>query len=316
MSVGADGLSGDNPESLHIEKLRKYLVFMWRLRLYLDVRIVLTSNFGSTHMRTRRRSSVSRSPYFQTELAAWLNAKPSANGSEPPCPHSHPLHAQLHIHRHAHLLTSLVRPLQRLRHPAVIPLPLALNAARRSPGAHYPGDDTRAVPRVRPPLRVRVPNPRSVGHGRVPRPLVCGAGVAFRDGGRHAQRVLERGAPRGLLGLAKRTTPRNAFAKLWAAEHALRKIGRMIEPWGDVVREMLGQGRAGVDEVLVRKSERYFDGVRGGKGLGKMGNGREGEEGEGEGTEMEIMRGGRARFEAGERVEWAMVAVPRGVREP
>ncbi|PPQ83244.1 hypothetical protein CVT25_004046 [Psilocybe cyanescens] len=118
-----------------------------------------------------------------------------------------------------------------------------------------------------------------------------------------------------LRGLAKRTTPRSVFAILWVAEHALDKIGSVIEPWADV-RETLGQGRAGVDEVLARENERYFGGIRGGRGWGKRDNGREGEEGEGEGTEMEIMRGGRARFEAGELVGWAMAVVLRRVREP
>ncbi|PPQ82797.1 hypothetical protein CVT25_009286 [Psilocybe cyanescens] len=163
-----------------------------------------------------------------------------------------------------------------LRHPAVIPLPFALNAARRSPGAHYSEDDTRAVPRytaLTPKLR------DSLLYG---------------------------------LGLAKRTTPRNAFAKLWAAEHALRKIGRMIEPWGDVVRETLRQRQAGVDEVLARESDGCLGAV--GDGNEKGDDGERGDcEGDCEGAEwMEIMRSGKVRFEDGERVEWAMAAMLKG----
>ncbi|KAF8954515.1 hypothetical protein BDZ97DRAFT_1928179 [Flammula alnicola] len=81
---GAD----DDPESLRIDKLRKDLVFMWRSRLYSDVRIALTGNFGGNHESTtaifssHRFILVSRSSYFHTALIAWPSPKNVPN--EPP----------------------------------------------------------------------------------------------------------------------------------------------------------------------------------------------------------------------------------------
>ncbi|PPQ94984.1 hypothetical protein CVT25_003760 [Psilocybe cyanescens] len=63
-SVGADSLSSDNPEFLHIEKLRKDFVLMWCLRLYLDVRIALTSNFGGHAYENMPAIFSSRVPIF------------------------------------------------------------------------------------------------------------------------------------------------------------------------------------------------------------------------------------------------------------
>ncbi|PPQ85216.1 hypothetical protein CVT25_010086, partial [Psilocybe cyanescens] len=92
-SASVDGLSGDNPEFLRIDKLRKDLN---------------TTAIFSLH----RFILVSRSPYFHSALVPRPNAKPSTNGSEPPAlmlpsPLIHAgvaaLHAQLHIHRHAHI---------------------------------------------------------------------------------------------------------------------------------------------------------------------------------------------------------------------
>ena len=42
----------EDPEALRIDKLRKDLVFMCRSRLYSDVRISLTGNFGGNHENT------------------------------------------------------------------------------------------------------------------------------------------------------------------------------------------------------------------------------------------------------------------------
>lgn len=98
----------------------------------------------------------------------------------------------------------------------------------------------------------------------------------------------------GLKGVAKRTTPLNAFPLLFAAEHGLVKLGNNIEPWADVVKEMIFAGRKGVDELLARESESCFTGE----------------------DWMEIMESDGARFKDGERVEWAMAAVLRGVKEP
>jgi hypothetical protein len=65
-------------EEARIDKLRKDLVFMWRSRLYSDVRIALTGNFSSTNhenttaiFSSHRFILVSRSPYFHTQLLQW-----------------------------------------------------------------------------------------------------------------------------------------------------------------------------------------------------------------------------------------------------
>ena len=73
---------GDGEEA-RLDKLRKDLVFMWRSRLYSDVRIALTGTFSSTNhesstaiFSSHRFMLVSRSPYFNTQLLQWAT-KPS-----------------------------------------------------------------------------------------------------------------------------------------------------------------------------------------------------------------------------------------------
>ncbi|KAI0364274.1 hypothetical protein BV20DRAFT_956620 [Pilatotrama ljubarskyi] len=68
---------GDGDEA-RIDKLRKDFVFMWRSRLYSDVRIALTGNFSSTNhesttavFSSHRFILVSRVPYFNTQLLQW-----------------------------------------------------------------------------------------------------------------------------------------------------------------------------------------------------------------------------------------------------
>jgi hypothetical protein len=65
-------------EESRVDKLRKDLVFMWRSRLYSDVRIALTGTFSSSNHETstavfssHRFVLVSRSPYFHTQLLKW-----------------------------------------------------------------------------------------------------------------------------------------------------------------------------------------------------------------------------------------------------
>lgn len=84
--------NSDNPEDLRIDKLRKDLVFMWRSRLYSDIRISLTGDFGGSHENTtaifsaHRFILVSRSSYFHTALLTWPSNKPapSQGNGEPP----------------------------------------------------------------------------------------------------------------------------------------------------------------------------------------------------------------------------------------
>ncbi|TFK46743.1 hypothetical protein OE88DRAFT_1720946 [Heliocybe sulcata] len=76
---------GDSDES-RTDKLRKDLVFMWRSRLYSDVRITLEGNFSSTNhesataiFSSHRFILVSRSPYFRTRLLTWPGALAKSN---------------------------------------------------------------------------------------------------------------------------------------------------------------------------------------------------------------------------------------------
>ncbi|TFK20466.1 hypothetical protein FA15DRAFT_673452 [Coprinopsis marcescibilis] len=96
-----------------------------------------------------------------------------------------------------------------------------------------------------------------------------------------------------LKGLAKKTTPQNVWPLLWAVEHALVKLGPVIEPWADVVKENLFSARKTIDETICRESEVCF-------GIDEW---------------MEIMENEGAGFEDGQKVEWAMAAVLRGVKD-
>ena len=80
---------------------------------------------------------------------------------------------------------------------------------------------------------------------------------------------------------------------LFAAEHGLGKLGVVIEPWGDISREMILSARKTIDEVLCKESEACFNSDEW----------------------MELMEGDGVKFEDGEKVEWAMAAVLRGVKD-
>ncbi|KAI0739276.1 hypothetical protein C8Q80DRAFT_1112299 [Daedaleopsis nitida] len=69
---------GHGTEEGRVDKLRKDFVFMWRSRLYSDVRIALTGSFSSTNhesataiFSSHRFILASRSPYFSTQLLQW-----------------------------------------------------------------------------------------------------------------------------------------------------------------------------------------------------------------------------------------------------
>jgi hypothetical protein len=73
----SESREGDEDET-RLDKLRKDLVFMWRSRLYSDIRISLTGAFASTNhesatavFSSHRFMLVSRSPYFHTSLKSW-----------------------------------------------------------------------------------------------------------------------------------------------------------------------------------------------------------------------------------------------------
>lgn len=77
-----------DPSTLRIDKLRKDLVFMWRSRLYSDVKIALNGSFSGNHEDTtaifssHRFILVSRCSYFHSALIAWPKT-PGSKDNEP-----------------------------------------------------------------------------------------------------------------------------------------------------------------------------------------------------------------------------------------
>ncbi|KAF8137188.1 hypothetical protein EV363DRAFT_1316965 [Boletus edulis] len=77
-------------EENRIDKLRKDLVYMWRSRLYSDIRISLSGTFSTSNpehttaiFSSHRFILVSRSPYFRAQLLTWGKAA-IADGSSAP----------------------------------------------------------------------------------------------------------------------------------------------------------------------------------------------------------------------------------------
>ena len=332
-----NGEDDDKAESLRIDKLRKDLVFMWRSRLYSDVRIALTGNFGSSsghHESTtaifssHRFILVSRSSYFHTALLAWPVHKNAT--AEPPT------------------LTLPSPPFT----PASLHFTLGFIYTGTLIFSHRSYDLSTAFAIMKAALYLSLDTLHDEIQARIIQEMCHGLFHAFipfaeyesltggkwgtggcrcRQCARRAPRVLEfsleedsrnpnleRGARRALVGLfgegwctqefaglspklrdsilrgvGKRTTPLNVFPLLFAAEHALAKLGNVIEPWGDIVREMVLQARKGMDELLCRESDACFKADEW----------------------MEIMESNAVRFEDGERVEWVNAAIMRGVKE-
>ena len=330
----------EDPEALRIDKLRKDLVFMWRSRLYSDVRIALTGNFSSSSTPSHDNTTtaifsshrfilVSRSPYFQDALLSWPS-KVQQQGSE--------------------------QPTLNLPSPPFTPASLHFTLGFIYTGtlifSHRSYDLSTAFAILRASLYLSLPSLHDEIQARIVQEMLHGLFHAFisfdeyerltggkwgtggcrcRQCARRVPRVLEfaiaddvsnrqldRGARRALVGLfgegwvnqefaslplkiretilkglSKRTTPLNLFPLLFAAEHALGKLGVVIEPWGDISREMVMTARRTMDEVLCKESEACFNSDEW----------------------MELMEADGVRFEDGEKVEWAMAAVLRGVKD-
>ncbi|KAF9553521.1 hypothetical protein CPC08DRAFT_226217 [Agrocybe pediades] len=327
---------GDDAESLRIDKLRKDLVFMWRSRLYSDVRIALTGNFGGSghHESTtaifssHRFILVSRSSYFHTALLAWPVHKNATN--EPPTltlPSPPFTPASLHFtlgfiytgtlifsHRTYDLSTAFAilkaalylelstlhdevqaRIVQEMCHGlfhAFIPFAEyeSLTGGKWGTGGCRCRQCARRAPRVLEfSLEEDVRNPNLERGARRALVGLFGEGWCTQEFASLSPKLRDS----ILRGLGKRTTPQNVFPLLFAAEHALSKLGSVIEPWGDTVREMVLQARRGMDELICKESEACFNADEW----------------------MEIMENNGVRFEDGERVEWVMAAVMRGLKE-
>jgi BTB/POZ domain len=329
-----------DPEALRIDKLRKDLVYMWRSRLYSDVRIALTGNFSSSTVHgdtttaifsSHRFILVSRSPYFLDELLSW----PSSTKQQPSSPDP---------------------PVLNLPSPPFTPASLHFTLGFMYTGtlifSHRSYDLSTAFAIFRAALYLSLPSLQDEIQARIVQEMLHGLFHAFipfeeyerltngkwgtggcrcRQCARRVPRVLEfaladdvknqhleRGSRRALVGLfgegwvhqefsslpikirdsilrglAKRTTPLNIFPLLFAAEHGLSKLGIVIEPWGDISREMILSARKTIDEVLCKESEACFNSEEW----------------------MELMEADGVKFEDGEKVEWAMAAVLRGVKD-
>ena len=340
-----DGDGGSNPpdpEALRIDKLRKDLVFMWRSRLYSDVRIALTGNFSSSSQppdnpttaifSSHRFILVSRSPYFRDALLSWPSSK-SQEEEEVVEP-----------------------PIVNLPSPPFTPASLHFTLGFMYTGtlifSHRSYDLSTAFAILRASLYLSLPSLHDEIQARIVQEMLHGLFHAFisfdeyerltggkwgtggcrcRQCARRVPRVLEfaiaddvknrhldRGARRALVGLfgegwghqefaslplktretilkglGKRTTPLNIFPLLFAAEHALGKLGVVIEPWGDISKEMILNARRTIDDVLCKESEACFNSDEW----------------------MELMEADGVRFEDGEKVEWSMAAVLRGVKD-
>lgn len=336
-----DSLESTNSEAeaaeLRIDKLRKDLVFMWRSRLYSDVRISLTGNFSSSNhesttaiFSSHRFILVSRSSYFHTALIAWPSSTKNNPNNEPltltlPSPPFTP--ASLHFtlgfiytgtlifsHRSYDLTTGfqIMRAATYLSLPTLYDEIQARIVQEMLHGLFHAFLEFPEYERL---------TAGSWGTGgcrcrqcarRVPRVLE----FALADDVKNT--LLERGARRAMVGMfgegwctsefaglparvrdsllkgvGKRTTPANAFALLFAAEHALGKLASVIDAWSVEVREMILSGRKGIDDVICNKSEACF----------------------GSREWNEIMERDGVAFDDADRVEWIMASVSRGVSE-
>ncbi|KAJ7445923.1 hypothetical protein FB451DRAFT_1538191 [Mycena latifolia] len=347
--AGEDGGAGTDAEELRIDKLRKDLVFMWRSRLYSDVRIALTYNAppaptddDDAHDRqmpvfsSHRFILASRSPYFHTALVSWPAPSPpkplssSISGAEPltltlPSPPFTP--ASLHFTLGFLYTGTLV--FSHRTYDLSTALALLLSANYLTLPTLYTEVQARVVSEMAHGLfHAALPFAayEALTHGawraggctcrkcaqRVPRILEFALRPDVND------QVLERGARRALVGLfgagwctpefaalppklhaaalkglAKRTTPENALAILWAGEGARARLSPLVDAWADVVRPLIESGVKEVERVLAGETAAVL-------GAREWGD---------------IMRADGVRFEDGERVEWAMRAVVKGVDE-
>jgi hypothetical protein len=318
-----------------VDKLRKDLVFMWRSRLYSDVRIALDGTFASTNhetttavFSTHRFMLVARSPYFYTQFLNW-GVPPAKPGEQLtvslPGPPFTP--ASLHFtlgyiytgtlvfsHRTYDLDTAFAimrsaaylqmdplydeiqaRIVQEMMH-GLFHAFLEFSEYERVTGGKWGVGGCRCRQCARRAPRVLefaispdVANPHLERGARRALVGLFGEGWCTPEFAKLPQKTRD-----GLLkGLAKRTTPQNVFALLFAANHALERIENSVEAWAEVSRDMLLAARKTIDRVLCEEAEACFEQV--------------------EWVEMMEHDGGR--FEDGERVSWTMDAVRRGLAD-
>ena len=328
-----ESLEGDAEEG-RIDKLRKDLVFMWRSRLYSDVRIALTGSFSSTNhesttavFSSHRFILVSRAPYFRTQLLQW-GVKQSPG--EPltvtlPSPPFTPasLHFTLgyiytgslvfshrtfdldtafHIMRSANYLSLdplydeiQARIVQEMMH-GLFHAFLEFSEYERITGGKWGTGGckcrqcARRAPRVLEfAIMDDVKNPHLEKGAR--RALVGLYGEGWCNS--EFAQLTQKNRDMALHGVAKRTTPMNVFQLLFAAHAGLAKLNGVIEPWAEISRDMILSARKTIDDVLCTQADQCFE----------------------QSEWLDIVEADGARFEDGEKVEWVMDAVRRGMSE-
>jgi hypothetical protein len=332
-----DGLTeddGDGSETRQ-DKLRRDLVFMWRSRLYSDVRIALDGTFASTNHETttavfssHRFILAARSPYFYAQLITW--GVPAPKPGEP-------------------LTVSLPGPPFT---PASLHFTLGYIYTGTLVFSHRTYDLDTAFAIMRSATYIQIDSLYDEVQARIVQEMMHGLFHAFlefseyervtggkwgiggcrcRQCARRAPRILEfavaddvknphleRGARRALVGLfgegwctpefamlpqktrdglikglAKRTTPQNLFALLFAANHALEKIENAVDAWAEVSRDMLLAARKFIDRTLCDEAEQCFE----------------------QQEWVEMMEADGGRFEDNERITWSLDAVRRGLMD-
>ncbi|PPQ81000.1 hypothetical protein CVT26_003679 [Gymnopilus dilepis] len=327
----------DDPELLRVDKLRKDLVFMWRSRLYSDVRISLSGNFGGNHENTtaifssHRFILVSRSSYFSDQLT-WPH-KAIGNGSNEP-------------------------PTLTLPSPPFTPASLHFTLGFLYTGtlifSHRTYDLSTAFAIMKASLYLSIPTLHDEIQARIVQEMMHGLFHAFvtfneyesltggkwgtggcrcRQCARRAPRVLEfaleediknplleRGARRALVGLFGEGWCTQEFATLppKLRESILKGLAKRTTPTN--VFPLLFAAEHALQK-LQTVIDAWADVVREAIGQAKRGVEeclcREADKcfGMEEGEWMDIMKGDGGRFEDAERVEWVMGAVLRGVKE-
>ncbi|KAF7354977.1 hypothetical protein MSAN_01413200 [Mycena sanguinolenta] len=327
-------------EELRIDKLRKDLFYMWRSRLYSDVRVALAMNGPAAPAgRRRRRARAADTRLLITPLHPRLAFAPLSSSLS------------------SSLLTSTYEPLTlSLPSPPFTPASMHFTLGFLYTGilafSHRTYDLSTALALLLSSNYLQLPTLYAEVQARIISEMAHGLFHAafpfaayeeltkgvWRAGGctcrkcasrvprilEYSRRpdvqdpVLERGTRRALVGLfgtgwctsefaalpaklqasalkglAKRTTPANALRILWAAEAALARLSPMVDPWVDVVRPLIESGRTQVDSVLGNQTAEVF----------------------GEADWTQLMHTADERSEDGERVNWAMRGVVRGLKE-
>lgn len=328
----------NDADDSRLDKLRKDLVYMWRSRLYSDVRIALTGNFSSTNhesataiFSSHRFMLVTRSPYFYTSLLQWgktASAAKAASGDEPftitlPSPpftpaslhftlgyiytgtlvfshRTYDLDTAFHIMRSATYISlqSLydevqARIVQEMMHGLYHAF-LEFSEYERITGGKWGSGGCRCRQCARRAPRVLefaisddVKNPHLERGARRALVGLYGEGWCTSE----FAKLPEKTRMQLVKGLAKRTTPINIFALLFATQQAMKRLNNVLDTWADGVREMVLTARKNIDEALCRQSDECFE----------------------QPEWLEFMESDGARFEDAERVEYVMESVKRGL---